>query len=1239
MSVLTTAEAVIALLMMLLIGIALGEPLQWQQKIGYRSAPLAVPTTGRAGFTLLTPEQTGVRFTNNLSYALAQASQNLLNGAGVAAGDFDGDGLCDLYFCNLQGSNGLFRNLGNGRFEDVTVHAGVACPNQASRGAVFADIDGDGKLDLLVSSLGGPNACFLNKGNGQFENVTAAAGLVLKAGGHSLALADVDGDGDLDLYLANYGEVSILRSGGTISVRTVNGKSVVSGRFASRLRIVNGNLIELGEPDVLYLNDGHGKFKPASWTDGTFLTQDGKPLKAAPWDLGLSAIFRDINGDGFPDLYVCNDFQTPDRIWINDGKGHFRALPDLALRTTCHFSMGIDFADIDRDGYDDIFVGDMFSRFHKLRMTQINATNPSPEIVGENMDRKQVRRNTLSLNRGDGTYAEIANFANVDASDWSWAVAFLDVDLDGFEDLLIANGHAYDTQDLDVYEKNPEDRIAALPMKRGKQLKDYPPLITPNVLFRNRGDRTFAEVGESWGFSSTNVSHGISLADLDNDGDLDVIVSCLWQAPLIYRNESSAPRVAIRLKGKAPNTQGIGAKIRISGGAVPLQTQEIVSGGRYLSADDPMRVFAAGSLTNRLRIEVAWRSGLQSVIDDALPNQIYELDETSIESRNQPAGFLSPREKAGVRGGLLSLFEDATGLISHVHHDVPFNDFERQPLLPRMFSQSGPGVSWFDLDGDGHDDLLIPNGKGGSFSVYKNDGTGGFTAWPDAPWKEAASDDQTTALGWVTAPESRGVLVAVSKYEAADPQKIISIQSADLLHNAFKPATITASLPSPGPMALADIDGDGDLDLFVGGRIVPGRYPEPASSLIFKNNGGQLELDEANSLQLRNVGLVSGAVFSDLTGDGSSELILACEWGPIRVFTWTDGKLRELTETLGLANFTGWWNGVTTGDFDGDGKLDIVASNWGLNSSYHNPTATQPVRTFFGDLDDNGTVDLIETEIDALNGHVVPYRDLIVLSTAMPLIRERFPTHGAFSVADVNAIIGNRTNRVQQLKANTLATMVFLNRGDHFEAAPTPLPDEAQFSPAFGVNVADFDGDGSEDIFLSQNFFGVRLYEHRQDAGRGLLLRGNGKGRFSAVPGQESGIKIYGEQRGSAVCDYDEDGRSDLVVAQNSAETKLYHNVNAKPGLRIKLAGPAANPQGVGALIRLKSGVGFGPAREIHAGSGYWSQDSAVQVMTLHEPPAQIEIRWPGGKTTMSDFPSAAKEIVVSFDGTATKTR
>ena len=1249
-------------------------PLAWEAHDGYRMARLQVPATGRTGFTLMSPEQTGLFFTNQLSYERSLTNQNLLNGAGVCAGDYDGDGLPDLYFCNLEGANGLFRNQGGFKFENVTLGAGVACAHQTSRGAAFADVDGDGRLDLLVTSLLGPNAYLRNDGQGHFQDLTEEAGLVLKnAGCASLALGDFDGDGSLDLCLANNGDNSVLRSGGRIAFRMVNGRPVLSGRAAQRYRIVEGVLIELGPLPALYRNDGHGHFTAVSWTDGTFLTEEGQPLKEPPRDLSLMVAFRDLNGDGLPDLYVCNDFQTPDRIWINQGQGRFQALPDLALRSTCLFSMCVDFADIDRDGWDDFVNGDMWSRSHALRLRQTGATNPSPAHVGERMDRQQTHRNTLQLNRGDGTYAEIAHFAGLDASDWTWSVAFLDVDLDGYEDLLVANGHAYDTQDLDAIARQPlAPGTATANMRGGKELRDFPPLHTPNFLFRNRGDRTFEEVGAAWGFNSTNICHGICLADLDNDGDLDVVVSCLWKPPLVYRNDSTAPRVAVRLKGQAPNTQGIGAKMILRGGAVPLQSQEMQCGGRYLSSDQPQRTFAAGTLTNRMTLEVKWRSGKRSFLANVEPNCLYEVAEPSAGSPIIPMPPIHP---------IPPLFEDLSAPLAHTQVDRPFNDLERQPLLPKLLSRLGPGVSWFDLDGDGWEDLIIGSGAGGLMGVYRNDGKGGFARVEGGPFEQPVSRDQTTVLGYRTAEGGAVLLAGSATYEDGQTNGSVARSyewpgvppssgaamltpempgAASLLRPgtaALRAGTVQDRLPgsssSTGPLALADVDGDGQLELFVGGRVVPGRYPEAATSQMFRGRGGQWVLDAENSKALVGVGLVSGAVFSDLDGDGWPDLVLACEWGPVRLFHNEHGKLVAWdwkvrveggSALMPLSALTGWWSGVAAGDLDGDGRLDLVVGNWGLNSSYHRPSVAQPARMYYGDFDDNGVLDILEAETDWETGRIVPRRDLGWLAGGWPLLRTRFPSYRSFSVADLQEVLGDSAAKAREARAVTLATTLLLNRGDHFEAVA--LPGEAQHAPAFGVCVGDLDGDGHEDVFLSQNFFGMRLEEPRLDAGRGLWLRGDGTGKLTPVAGQESGLKIYGEQRGAALCDYDHDGRVDLVVGQNNGATKLYHNIGGKPGLRVKLVGRAGNPTGIGAVLRLlypaaPSGPPLqpstfnlqpsrrGPAREIHAGSGYWSQDGAVQVLGMPRAPSQIWVRWSGGKETTSDIPAGAREVTV----------
>ena len=1213
-----TSRMVVSLGLSLLacaLGSAAGE---WQSVDGYRFKALTVSTNEPVGFTSLSPDSTGIDFVNRLGKERYTTNQIYLNGAGVAAGDYDGDGMCDLLFCGLDSENKLYRNLGGWKFEDVSTKARVRGKNIATTGASFADVNGNGRLDLVLNSVGQGTWVLLNDGQGSFH---ATRPLNPKGGGMSLALADVDQDGDLDLYVANYRTVTIrdqpgvkLR-GGTIDgkpqVMSINGMSLEAANSVGRFTLkTNGKILEHGQADRLYLNDGIGRFTPVSFTAGAFLDEDGQRLAKPPYDWGLSAMFRDMNRDGRPDLYVCNDFESPDRIWINQGKGVFRAIDRLAIRKSSHFSMGIDFADLNRDGLDEFIVVDMLSRQHVLRHTQLSNRKPPELRFGVYNDRPQYSYNTVYLNNGDGTYAEIGFHTNLAATEWSWSPVFMDVDLDGYDDFLVTTGHPLDMQDMDVTNKG--EQLKQQRKHSHRELLEmrfmFKPLVLRNLAFQNQGNLRFVEKSADWGFDHAGISHGMALADLDNDGDMDVAVNNFNEAATVYRNNAPAPRVTVNLRGTPPNTQGIGARITVESEGL-LQSQEMIDGGRYLSDDEAVRVFAASKPIQK--INVAWPSGKVSTVAVVSPNRLYEIHESG-------AGQAEKNEEAKPS----PLFEDVSHLLSHKHTEKAFDDFSRQQLLPRKLSQEGPGVAWLDWNGDGWDDIAVATGSGGRLGLFLNDGKGGFEKAPTASLGQVSPRDQASILGLNS--NKNGLLVLQSNYEDG-----LAFGPALQLHGTTDAPKklLDAGTVSYSTLCAADYDSDGDLDLFVGGRCRPGRYPSPVASVILRNDSGQFVKDDKHAALLSKAGSVSAAVWTDLLGDHHPELVLACDPGLIRVYRNIAGSLREVTAELGLGDRVGFWNSITAGDFNGDGNMDLVAGNIGTNSEYE-LYVKDGITWHHGDLSGGGVHEVFESYNGASPGKVLPIRNLAEVLRAIPFLRELYPTYAAYANATSTNILGEQKSKLAAIRLTSLESVVMINRGDTLDVIPLPL--EAQLAPVFGISVADFDGDGNEDLFLAQNFFGTRPDFPRMDAGQGLLLKGDGHGGFKPMTSAMSGIRLTGEQRGSAVADFDRDGRVDLLAGQNAGETKLYNNKLAQRGLRVSLSGHHGNSSGVGAKLRLGTETKLGPAREVRAGGGYRSQDAAIQVLSLGDAtPTRLQVAWPSGKITTTEMAEGASEITV----------
>ncbi|MEO5817316.1 MAG: FG-GAP-like repeat-containing protein [Gemmatimonadaceae bacterium] len=1193
---------------------------QWHQGSGYRWRELDVPK-GEPGFTPMK----GIAFENTVSDSVLLGNRILGEGAGVALGDVDGDGLVDVFLAKTQGCSALYRNLGNWKFEEITKAAGVGACDRHSTGAAFADIEGDGDLDLILLSTTGPNVIFVNDSKGHFTEHRDLGLDTAGRGGTTIAMADVDGSGRLALYVANYKPYSPIdtippeqRTSNRLVHQVAPGRYEVVPEHARDFKLVMRpdmgglNMTMLGEADAFYLNEG-GRFTRVPLTSDRFRDAGGQSLAFEPQSFALGARFVDLNGDGAPDLYVANDFEDNDQLWFNDGHGAFRLADWTAQRQISNSAMGIDVADVNGDGLPDLFEVDMLGNDSRHLKTQMPTHSPIPKKPGDIETQLQQQRNALFLNRGDGTFQEIGMAAGVQASGWSWSTLFLDVDLDGWQDILVANGHLWDVMDADTQErlqKNP-------PADWQRERWQFPALPLKNVAFRNRGDLTFEDASDRWRFGTdADISHTLATADLDGDGDLDVVVNRLRAPALILRNDASAPRIAVRLVGDAPNTRAVGAKIRLLGGATPTQVREVQVGGLYMSHSDYEASFAMGSHDSATLV-IDWRDGRRTTLGNVRPNRLYEITSATATSRTPPRDTMPPP----------AMFSDVTPMLGgHKHFDPAFDDWERQYLLPNSFSQLGPGVTWFDYDRDGDEDLIVGAGRSGQLGVFRND-RGRLV--PQPTQGPTAAADFTTILGLAANGASR-LLVGLSNWELPVGTPAPSVTSV-AVNRGTVASSATPLLPpqesATGALAFGNYDGDGDLDLFVAGRAIATKYPLAASSKLYRNDNGTFVLDSARSALLDGIGLVSGAIFADVNGDGRPDLVLAREWGSVALLLNQGARFVVAPASWGLDKWTSRWNGIAAGDLNGDGRLDLIATSWGRNTATPADSA-RPLVMVHGPFGSAGEEEMMLARDDPRLHGLSPFNSYTRLRVTIPDLASRISSYTAFADATVESVLGAQSSKVQRTSVVSLDHMLFINRGDHFDAMP--LPSEAQMAPAFYVGIADFDGDGNEDVFLSQNFFPTAVGLPRYDGGRGLLLAGDGKGGLTPLSGMKSGILVYGDQRGAAYADFDGDGRLDLAISQNGTATRLYRNATAKPGLRVRLAGPPSNPDAVGAQVRVVYGNTMGPVREVSAGSGYWSQNGAVQVFGLSATPTAVWVRWLGGVETRTPVAPGTRELVVA---------
>ena len=1183
--------------------------------------------SGATLFSLLPDKYTGVGYVKN---SISQKSHlRLLESStfsdkpsitGVCSGDFDGDARPDLFFAYPYGGHRLFRNLGGFRFEDVTVSSGLLdiVRNHWGVGCCFVDQDGDGDLDIFVAGTGDVNLLLDNRGNGTFRNLAHELGIAHEGANVQMAFADYDLDGDLDGYLVTNLErpAPVAPKGLRVDATIRDGVPIIEEKFRELFDVVfhptdRIQVVEGGEYDHLFRNDG-SRFKDVSEEVGLLGT-----------DQGLSASWFDYDDDGFPDLYVANDFFGPDRLYRNKRNGGFEEVARDVLPHTPWFSMGTDVADLNNDGLFDFMGSDMAgSNHYKSKIGMGDMQKNSWFLTTSNPP--QYMRNALYLNAGGGRFLEVAQLAGLANTDWTWSLKFADLDNDGRIDLFGTNGMVHDQTNSDLKSRAESFEM---PAEKAAFWQKTPPKRDRNFAFRNLGDLSFASVGAKWGLDFNGVSFGTTIADFDGDGDLDLAVASLEDPVRLYRNESKTGHlIKIRLKGRKRNSHGIGAKITIETEA-GTQVRYLNSCQGYASANEPIIHFGVGEAKVIKRLAVRWPLGVKQTFENLPADKFFVISEPS-ETESSPS---SPEP--------LPLLVASNALSAFQHEENDFDDFKLQPLLPHRLSRFGPGMAWGDVDSDGDDDIFLGGASGQPSVLALNDGNGTFTQ-KKLPYFENEQLLPFEDMGAVFLDaDSDGDLDLYVVSGGFDPRpKPLYLRDRLYLNDGKANLTLDlAGTPnvrdSGGPVAAADFDRDGDLDLFVGGRVVRGRYPTTPNSRLLRNDNGKFT-DATNLLAagLGTTGMVTGALWSDFDGDGWLDLLVTHEWGPVGVWKNSGGKLANVSVAAGTAELLGWWTGIAAADIDEDGDMDYALGNLGLNSKYH-ASKEKPYLAYFGDLDGSGVHRFVEACHEG--NSLFPVRGKSCSTHAMPSLAKKFSTFHAFASAGLHEIYApSRLKSALRFEINELASGCLINDGKGrltFRA----LPRIAQASTVFGIAFGDIDSDGHQDLALAQNFFSPQPETGRIDGGLGLVLLGKGDGTFKPLRLDQSGLLLPGDAKALALTDLNGDARPEVVATVNSSSPKVFLNkVGSGKPLAFRLTGPKGNLRGIGSRVTLHLKSGKSLIGEIASGNSYLTGGPPVLFLAIPEGEEAIGItvRSPLGKVSRHEVPSGVSELALQLD-------